>query len=315
MKKDSKETKKDQEKKGLDDVLDLLFGDTINQVKLTTNRWKFNLYRLEEVATWVFTKMKFSGFQHGIKVIVEDYKKQIGAEAKYLFNLMPSFFHKIRNLDNQYFYLNLWFIGMPITAIMFGALAAQLIISAEKLRIWAHGNIFFVALSLYAIVQCVMSVPLLFEIDFVVVKYKTLRVLNLIVGNVFNVIWFVFAQKIVLPNWSHLEYLWKKELGDVQIFVNLALGSILLASAPNVLMNIVLTLKEVQFQYYTVATQSINLQDEDFNEALHTVFIDIWNPFWWAGQLFEATFDYDPWDLIFKNPVDERHFYLNMWTS
>ena len=88
----------------------------------------------------------------------------------------------------------------------------------------------------------------------------------------------------------------------------------LTATLPNVAMNIVLTFKEMQFQYFTVAAESINLEDEDVSDTLHTLFIDIWNPFWWAGWLFEATFDYNPWDLIIKNPVNEKHFYLNMWT-
>ena len=73
MKKKSKEKRHEDEKKGLDDVLQLLFGDTINWAQLTTNRWKFELYRMEEVASWVFTQMKFSGFVHGIKLLAQDY--------------------------------------------------------------------------------------------------------------------------------------------------------------------------------------------------------------------------------------------------
>ena len=139
---------------------------------MTSNRWKFELYRIEEVASWVFTQMTFAGFSNGIKLMVQDYRDLIWANFKYLFNFMPMIFERMKTLDNQYFLLNMWFVAAPMTAVMCGALAAQLIISAEKLEIWAHGNLFFVALSFYAIMQFVMSVPLLFEIDFVAVKYK-----------------------------------------------------------------------------------------------------------------------------------------------
>ena len=116
--------------------------------------------------------MTFAGFSHGIKMMVQDYKDLILFNLKYLFNFMPIMLEKVKTLDNQYFYLNMWFVAGPLTAVMCGALAAQIIISAEKLKIWAHGNLFFVALSFYAMMQFVMSVPLLFEIDFVAVKYK-----------------------------------------------------------------------------------------------------------------------------------------------
>ena len=172
---------------------------------------------------------------------------------------MPMILETIKKFDNEYFYLNMWFVGMPMTALMCGALAAQLIISAEKLIIWAHGNLFFVALSLYAIVQFLMSIPLLFEIDFIVAKYKELRVFNLFFGNIFNAIWFMFASQTIFPNWNHMDNLWNKDPGDVQIFMNLGLGYIMLATLPNVFMNLVLTFKEMQFQYYTVAADSINL--------------------------------------------------------
>ena len=54
--------------------MQLLFGDVFKWGKQTESEWKDILYRLEEVAAFVFTKMEFKGLMHGTKLIVADYK-------------------------------------------------------------------------------------------------------------------------------------------------------------------------------------------------------------------------------------------------
>ena len=92
-----------------------------------------------------------------------------------------------------------------------------------------------------------MAVPLLYEIDFIVIKYAKWRALNFIVGNIYNFVYFIFLSKYILPNINHLEKLWSREQGDFQVWVNLIVMYVLAAGAPNYVSNLILFTKEVQF--------------------------------------------------------------------
>lgn len=84
--------------------------------------------------------------------------------------------------------INLWIVGVPWTFILFVIFSWNMYVNIFWNHWWAEGNVFLIANSLYIMWQAGVTVPLMYEIPFVLKWIKPFRILSLISAITYNIL-------------------------------------------------------------------------------------------------------------------------------
>ena len=69
----------------------------------------------------------------------------------------------IQWLDTFAYIINLWLIAFPYAVIGFLCVIFNVFLNLERNKFWAEGNVFLMFNSAYAIIQFMLTLPLIFE--------------------------------------------------------------------------------------------------------------------------------------------------------
>lgn len=180
-------------------------------------------------------------------------------------------------------------------------------------KLWAHGNFFLILNHLYLIYQSVLSIPLMFEAQFLLKYVRPLRVMGLFSAMVYNFLYLGLS--------SDFFYLFKAEdkrnfdgpAGFGDMVYGLFLAYSLLDCLPNLMINFVIIIKEIEL---LVVQYILNKKAPSEDDRLQLSLIDVeylflryLNPAWLLKKSFEKVEGYDPLDMVIENKNDEEHYY------
>ena len=83
--------------------------------------------------------------------------------------------------------INLWIVGVPWLFVLFAIFAWNMYVNIWWNKWWAEGNFFLMGNTIYIITQAAVSIPLFFEIPFLLKFIRPFRVLSLLSAVVYNI--------------------------------------------------------------------------------------------------------------------------------
>lgn len=156
---------------------------------------------------------------------------------------------------------------------------------------------------------------MLFEVPWILKYIKPLRTLSLASAIIYNTL---FLGSVA--DFFYIALAEKKEDledgGEIDMLLCLFIFYNLIENFPIVFINLGIMLKEFSLPWIQVIVNSKAPTDQD-RVILGLIDIEetvIWlthvfNPAWWAQQLFKDVAGYDPVDMVIENKNDEDHYY------
>ena len=82
----------------------------------------------------------------------------------------------------------MWVVGLPWLFLLLVVGGWNLYVNIWWNKWWAEGNLFLMGNSIYILIQALVSIPLFFEIPFVLRFIKPFRILSLFSAVIYNVL-------------------------------------------------------------------------------------------------------------------------------
>lgn len=142
--------------------------------------------------------------------------------------------------------LNMFTIGIPWTFISQIFFAWNVLFNAKWNFLWAGGNVYLIANTVYAYIQTWMSVFLIYEIPFYMRHFKLFRFMSLVAAMVYNVVYFVSVADFLI-------LLFKQKKEEIDIFYLMSamfFGYNIVLHFPITIVNAVIFFKEVVMEMF-----------------------------------------------------------------
>jgi hypothetical protein len=100
--------------------------------------------------------------------------------------------------------INIVVLGAPWTILGGSAIGWNLVINSIFNQLWAEGNIWLILNTCFGVSQYILSLLLVFEADFFIRYLKFIRIISLISGYLYNIVYILGIIKFldVLNDWD-----------------------------------------------------------------------------------------------------------------
>lgn len=217
----------------------------------------------------------------------------------------------LKVLDAARWITNGWVIGLPYAIFVAISMVYNILTNVDWNHYWAGGNFFLLANTVYLVMQGVFSTFLMFEVNIILQKMKTLRAISFMSAIVYNTLYFAgIADWIYELYWSDkaaLDY----EFGFFDVMLQLFIAYNAIFHFPIVPMNCAIILKEVQLEFFHLLgnvfapskEERLQLGLLDFGTGLEQV-LNLINPFWWIQEIGDYVFHWN-----FSKSVGRRLYF------
>jgi len=145
--------------------------------------------------------------------------------------------------------INAYIFGIPFTLYCFIAMIWNLFINIKWNKLWAEGNLFLLANTLYLFIQINMSLNLAFEVPFVMKMIKPFRVISFMSAVVYTAFFygtaFEWVYQLLAEDKNDFE-----TSGYFGLFINMVLIYNIIFHAPVIPINIFIILKELTLPWF-----------------------------------------------------------------
>jgi hypothetical protein len=146
--------------------------------------------------------------------------------------------------------LNAVFIGFPTFFVILVMNILNLIFNLAYNHLFAQGNVFWIGNWLYFVINSILIIPVVFEIEQVLVWIRPIRLMAIWIGLLYN---FLYAGAVSDLLWLYFAED-KADFDDPQgwgdMVVEMIIAYNLVECLPNLLLNTVLILKEFSFPLF-----------------------------------------------------------------
>lgn len=213
--------------------------------------------------------------------------------------------------------VNAWAVGAPWCFLLFTIFSWNFYVNIFWNKFWAEGNLFLMGNTFYIWIQALISIPLMFEVPFILKYIKPFRILSLWSAIIYNIMFFGSVADFFYLD----EVEDKSDFEDKGQFYGDALLALfiffnLIENFPIVIINCGIILKEISFPFFQLVSNRrapskkdrIQLSLLDI-EDLIMLFVNLANPAYTSRALFKLILGWDPLDMVIENKNDEDHYY------
>lgn len=143
--------------------------------------------------------------------------------------------------------LNAIVFATPLTFFFVALNIGNTIYSVLFNKFWAHGNFFLVMNWFFMISQTLVTIPLLYEIQFVLKILRPLRVVALGAAMFYNFLWFGALSDLFWLYFGESKQDFDDPKGFLDMFLQLFLSYSLITCIPNLIVNTMIIVKEIGF--------------------------------------------------------------------
>jgi len=145
--------------------------------------------------------------------------------------------------------INLWMVGIPWLWLLMILWSWNLYVNIFWNNWWAEGNIFLMLNTLYIAAQSLVTLPLMFEIPFVLRWIKPFRVVSLMSAIIYNILFMgSVVDFFVVTNFEDEDTIEEDGFGDM--FMSLIIFYNLVENFPIVIINCGIMIKEAILPFF-----------------------------------------------------------------
>lgn len=166
--------------------------------------------------------------------------------------------------------LNLVVVGFPWTFISQIFFAWNVLFNAKWNFLWAGGNVYLVANTVFAYIQTWMSVFVIWEVPFYMRHFKFFRLISLVTGLVYNILYYSSVADFLA-----LLFYYDKDTFDIFYLMEaMFFGYNIVLHFPITIVNTVIAVKETMMEMFQFSSKK-----HGHNVDLALGLFDIWS-FW-----------------------------------